>query len=113
MCNEFDKGPGFAWVTKGREIENYLNPSAIKKAISKTMPLAQSISAFGTYENTLSVRTKNGKTSQASKVKVAKYIVENFEPDFTKLDLKKQVQKLVEFIQNSNPGIHADGAIRR
>lgn len=112
LCNEFDKGPGFSWVTKGREIENYLNPSAIKEAISKTMPSAQSISAFGAYENTLSVKTKNGRTSQASKVKVAKYIAQNFEPDFNKLDLRKQVQKLVEFIQKSNPGIHADGAER-
>ncbi len=29
---EFNRGPGFAWVTKGREIENYLRPELLTKS---------------------------------------------------------------------------------
>ncbi|MDH4216026.1 MAG: hypothetical protein OEV23_03915, partial [Gallionella sp.] len=60
------------------------------------------------YENTLMIKTKTGKDSQASKVEVAKYIIKNCEADFGQLDLKKQIQKLVGFVNESNPKYRAD-----
>lgn len=105
LRDEFDSGPGYAWITEGREIENYLNPESLRKAISKIHPEAKAKQAFGQYENTLLIKTKAGKDSQASKVKVAKYIVGNNVADFNQLDLKKQSQKLVEFIKKSNPSV--------
>lgn len=105
LRDEFDSGPGYAWITEGREIENYLKPENIKDAISKVHPEAKCKSTFGQYENTLSIRTKTGKDSQAAKVGVAKYIIENYETDFNPLDLKKQIQKLVNFIKESNPSV--------
>ena len=108
LIDEFDSGPGYAWITEGREIENYLNPESIKDAISEVHPAAKLTSAFGQYENTLSIKTKTGKDSQALKVDVAKYIVENYKADFNQLDLRKQIQKLVGFISDSNPKYRAD-----
>ncbi|HLO98352.1 MAG TPA: ATP-binding protein, partial [Fimbriimonas sp.] len=102
---EFDSGPGYAWVTEGREIENYLNPENIKVAIRDSHPSATSTSAFGQFDNTLKITTKSQKASQASKVDVAKYVTNNFTVDFGRLDLKKQIQSLVSFIKASNVGI--------
>jgi hypothetical protein len=39
----------------------------------------------------------------ASKVEVARYIAEHFQPDFGALDLKKRVVALRKFILDSNP----------
>lgn len=105
LKDEFDCGPGYAWITEGREIENYLKPENIKNAISQVHPEAKCKSTFGQYENTLLIKTKTGKDSQASKVDVAKYIVENCEFDLNQLDLKKQTQKLIDFIKESNPSV--------
>lgn len=105
LRDEFDTGPGYAWITEGREIENYLNTESLRNAISKVHPEAKAKSAFGQYENTLLIKIKTGKDSQASKVNVAKYIVENNVADFNQLDLKKQIQKLVDFIKESNPSV--------
>ncbi|MEK7708589.1 MAG: hypothetical protein AAB376_02400, partial [Pseudomonadota bacterium] len=77
----------------------------IKSAILEIHPKAKCKTTYGQYENTLSITTKSGKTAQASKVDIANYIVESFEADFSQLDLKKQIQKLVDFIRESNPGI--------
>lgn len=103
LQEEFDSGPGYAWITEGGEIENYLNPENIKAAITKFHPEAKCKATFGQYENALSIETKTGKDSQASKVGIAKYIVENNKADFNQLDLKKQIHKLVDFIKESNP----------
>lgn len=107
LRKEFDEGPGFAWVTEGREIENYLDPALIKHAIQETMPSSTVISNCGTFDNTLSVRRRNGKPSQASKVQVAKHIVEHDQPVLARLDLSKQIHKLIGFIDESNVGVHA------
>lgn len=105
LKDEFDSGPGYAWITDGREIENYLPSESILNAIKKVHPEAQIKSTFDQYENSLLIKTKSGKDAQARKVAVAKYIVENYEVDFSKLDLKKQIQNLVNFINESNPSV--------
>ncbi len=105
LKDEFDSGPGYAWITEGREIENYLKAEDIQDAIANIHPTAKCQSKFGQFENTLSIKTKTGKETQASKVGVAKYIVENHEVDFNHLGLRKQIQKLVDFINESNPSI--------
>jgi len=108
LRDEFDEGPGYAWVTQGREIENYLPAKNLKGAISSAHPTAIIESTFGIYENTLKIKTKGGKNDQASKVKVARYIVANCPQDLTILDLKKQVDRLIDFICDSNPSMHVD-----
>ncbi len=102
---EFDQGPGYAWITEGREIENYLPGEQVKEAIKKTKPSAKSDSKFSKYENVLSITTKGNKEVQASKVDVARYITDLSNPDFKVLDLDKQIRKLISFICESNPGL--------
>jgi predicted ATP-dependent endonuclease of OLD family len=98
LQDEFDKGPGYAWITDGREIENYLSSDQVKEAIKKTKPSAKSTSKFAKYENVLSITTRGNKETQASKVDVARHITGAYESDFKILDLDKQIRKLVNFI---------------
>jgi hypothetical protein len=105
LRNEFDKGPGHAWVTAGREVENYILAHQLKEAIEKTKPSASLASKLGAYDNCLSIIQKNGKESLASKVDVATYVVAHFTVDLSTLDLAGQVGKLIKFISESNPSI--------
>jgi predicted ATP-dependent endonuclease of OLD family len=103
LLKEFDTGPGHAWVTDGREIENYLPANQIQKAISEVKPLAIILSSFEKYDNFLKIKTKGGKEMQISKVDVARHVVANNKPDFSIYDLKQRITKLVQFIRESNP----------
>lgn len=100
---EFDTGPGHAWITDGREIENYLHPAQVKKAISATHPKATQSAGEGKYASLLLINSEKGRQTVASKVEVARYIAEHFEPDLGALDLKKRVLALRKFILDSNP----------
>jgi hypothetical protein len=44
--DEFNRGPVFAWVTKGREIENYVPPDILENAVKTVHP--QAISLYNT-----------------------------------------------------------------
>lgn len=103
LKKEFDEGPGFAWVTAGREIENYIPAENLKAAISKAHPTATTTSSFSKHSNSLKIKTKSNKHTQASKVKVSKYVTESVAPDFSNLGLGKEINRLVKFIKMSNP----------
>lgn len=109
LQDEFDKGPGYAWITDGREMENYLSSGQVKEAIKNTRPSAKSTSKFAKYENVLSITTRGNKETQASKVDVARYITKTYDPNLKVLDLDKQIRKLVKFICESNPGLNIAG----
>ncbi|WP_236783322.1 AAA family ATPase [Aliivibrio fischeri] len=51
LKNEFNDGSGFAWVTKGREVENYLNVDLVEKSVKAVHPSAQGLIAKGDWEN--------------------------------------------------------------
>lgn len=40
LIEEFNKGPGFAWLSKGREIENYIDAYQLEKAVVSLHPMA-------------------------------------------------------------------------
>jgi predicted ATPase len=103
LKQEFNSGSGFAWITKGREIENYLNHDKVEVSITKVHPSAANILEKSQWSNLL--KYKKGKVNSettASKVKVARYYVENYEPDFDILDLDKRLEQLCKFISESN-----------
>ncbi len=101
---EFDNGPGHSWVTDGREIENYIPPDQLRAAITTKCPKSKLLTNLGRYDNCLKIRSRSGKETQAPKVEVARYITSNYEqPDFNILDLKQRMNKLIEFIRESNP----------
>ena len=103
LQDEFDSGPGHAWITDGREIENYLQPSQLTSAIAAIHPKAVQIAGTGKHANLLRIKSAKGKEAMASKVEVAKYVVEHFEPDLGALDLRKRVALIRKFIVDSNP----------
>lgn len=100
--DEFDAGEGFAWITKGREIENYIESGLIEDAVKKVHPQAVKLPKKGQFENSLHYKTSTGKLiKKADKVKIAHEIVKS-PVDLSILDLKQMVEKLVKFITDSN-----------
>jgi hypothetical protein len=105
LQGEFDAGPGHAWITDGREIENYLQPIQLTKAISAIHPKATQITGAGKHASLLLIKSAKGRQATASKVEVARYVAEQFAPDLGALDLKKRILALRKFILESNPKI--------
>jgi predicted ATP-dependent endonuclease of OLD family len=101
--DEFNKGPGFAWITQGREIENYIQPSTLEAAVKEVHKSAAKLTKIGQYDNSLHYKTTAGKliTKDIDKVKIAHVVVKS-PADFNVLDLKQRISKLVEFIRESN-----------
>jgi predicted ATPase len=111
---EFDNPPGFAWVTKGREIENYVPADILKRAVMEVHPQAkykpnfQDCYASWTQKESGKKKTK-GKESASSgdksidKVKVAHTAM--LSPgDLDILDLREHVTRLIGFIRSCNEG---------
>jgi AAA ATPase domain len=105
LRDEFDRGPGHAWITSGREIENYIDPKLVSAAISATHPTYKLTNSLEAYDNVLSVANRKGEPVQASKVKVALEVVKSGGPDFARLDLRDRVRDLIRFIRESNPRV--------
>jgi hypothetical protein len=100
---EFDGGPGHAWITAGREIENYLSEDQLQAAMKVAVPSASPVASFGRYEHTLRIKRARGKEDHAPKVDVARHIVGSYSPHLDRLDLKEQLRRLHTFIVESNP----------
>jgi len=99
---EFNKGPGFAWITKGREIENYVKPELLEKAVRAVHPKAHHLENTGQYDKCLHYTTsKRELRDRVDKVKVAREVAsEHAQLDV--LDLRQMISKLVGFIRESN-----------
>lgn len=108
LCDEFNQGNGFAWITKGREIENYLDHDEVEQCVLAVHPQsAESLESKGDWSNLLKYEPKTEKkadapTPTADKVKVAKMYISRNKADYSKLDLDEQILKLVKFILESN-----------
>lgn len=103
LGDEFNSGPGFAWITKGREIENYLDYDKVEESVKTVHPSAANILEKSQWSNLLQYKKSKGHSEKtASKVKVARFYVENFAPDFSVLDLNERLSKLCDFISASN-----------
>jgi predicted ATP-dependent endonuclease of OLD family len=99
--DEFNRGPGFAWITKGREIENYILPSALEDAVKEVHINVSGLIECGQFSKCLVYKTKNGAEKQADKIKVARKVTER-PANLDVLDLRKQIERLIEFILASN-----------
>lgn len=103
LMDEFNSGAGFAWVTQGREIENYLDHNQVEECVIAVHPSASNILEKSQWSNLLRYKNNKGSSDKtASKVKVARYYVENYQPDFSVLDLNKRIGQLCGFISSSN-----------
>jgi len=102
--DEFDKGLGFAWITKGREIENYVSKVILERAIKKVSPKAWPLIKTGQYENCLQYGRSKAKKATVDKVKVAREVAK-LPADLKVLDLKSQIRKLVTFVRDCNESV--------
>lgn len=102
LQDEFNAGPGFAWVTKGREVENYLDPDRVHECIIKVHPSAILSDEKGVYSHLLNYSTRKKDVVTANKVRVAREYVEAYPADLSILDLKPMMEKLRTFITSCN-----------
>jgi predicted ATP-dependent endonuclease of OLD family len=97
--------PELAWVTCGREIENYLNPELLLQVIKDSHPrkgvyLLQGVGQFDTVTKYVN---KSGEVFTYDKLRVAlRYIEVEQQPDFERLDLDKRIKTVIKFIRESN-----------
>jgi len=103
VLKEFNEdGPGFAWVTQGREIENYLPADLVEGAIRQVHQKVWKVLPHGRYNRALEYKpTRTADPKEADKIKVARQVVQ--EPaDLSRLDLEKQIKRVVQFIREAN-----------
>jgi len=102
IVEEFNSNNGIAWITEGREIENYIEESRIVEAIDSIHKNFDRLSETGKFGNLFKYKvTTDDKIRKADKIKLANNIVSN-EPALEILDLSEKIGELVKFIRNSN-----------
>lgn len=111
---EFNTAPGVAWITRGREVENYINHDRLQRAVAAVYgdnyasPLAGS--AFDHALHFKRVAPKRRKKAavtglietEVDKVKVSRAVTSDGNNDLDVLDLRKRVGEIVAMIRNSN-----------
>lgn len=109
VINEFEKGKSKAWVTKGREIENYVPFDVLQNAVKRVYASRyHSPSDGSSYSHALHFwpQGNDGKRARKleakiDKVRVAK-ILSEAALDLNVLDLRKNVTDLVRRIGDAN-----------
>jgi hypothetical protein len=99
----FTVPPGFAWITKGREIESYISPGDLLTAVQSVHPGCSALGGLGDYDNRLvGCQGPQGRKFNADKVKVAHAVVSSGDPGLSLLGLGAQVEKLRRFVRVAN-----------
>jgi len=91
--------PGFSWVTEGREIENYVEPALMLKALEAVAPKATHQLPADKFTRCIALE---GSKPVADKVKVAHWLVDSGKLALNQLDLGQQITRLCEFIEQAN-----------
>lgn len=99
IINEFSKYNMFSWVTKGKEIENYISAEAPSLTLNK-----DGIKQCSQYQLFPDHIKKYYSNFNKSKVEFANSIKENINQRNSKdiLDLEKQIKKLYSYIEKWN-----------
>ena len=98
---EFDKGPGFAWITKGREIENYIPADILLNVVRELYPKVTSFRRKDPYDKLLEPENFKGHKVMVDKIKIANTLRNSSLP-LDILDLHDKIQRIVHFIKESN-----------
>ncbi|MCV9940878.1 ATP-binding protein [Boseaceae bacterium BT-24-1] len=116
LQSELDVGNSMCWITKGREIENYIDHSTLQEAVRSIYGSVYDRPADGgLYDHALYFfrkapkRTRSGASAsqnplleaEIDKVGVARQISEGT-PAFKVLDLEVRVRELVDMIKKAN-----------
>jgi predicted ATP-dependent endonuclease of OLD family len=114
MARQFDEHGGVAWVTRGREIENYIEHDVLQAAVKEVVGNAYARpSAGGQYdhalyfERTAPKKRRSGDADsdlldrEVDKVKVARAVCRS-PANLDVLDLRARVESLVRLITQAN-----------
>lgn len=103
IIEEFEKGQSIAWITKGREIENYLSEKLLKQYFSL------SDLKFGQYDkieeklNEADIKSKCGEGYKRNKVGYAKLLTKEMNKDALSMyDLNDKIGEIVNKIEKWN-----------
>lgn len=99
VCEEFEaSGRGFPWVTKGREVENYVAPKILRAAMNQIAPTKPVPREFGQYSRTVPY---DSGSPRFDKVKLARAVA-SLDADLDVLDLRAQARRLAGWIWDAN-----------
>ncbi|MFF2851601.1 hypothetical protein ACFVT5_35500 [Streptomyces sp. NPDC058001] len=107
--DEFDIDPaqGFAWITDGYTIENYVPPAILRAAVATVHPKAEPLAWQGEmWENPLTLRNvTSGKATTPDKNKIARKVCEKWTgPPAPRSHLDTMVRQCIDFIRDANMG---------
>lgn len=98
-------GESFSWITNGREIENYVPPILMERALSQEYPNFDRLVGTGRFDHRFAFIEKNTsrQVTKIDKVKIAKRVTSE-SADLSELDLGKKIRALILFIKNAGHG---------
>jgi predicted ATPase len=102
VMEEIERGRGFAWVTLGREVENYVRPDLMREALSTLHPRMTFPNGAGD-RYACPYEPSAGEKSSVDKIALAAKVTSDLsEADLTVMDLRSKVEALARFIRAAN-----------
>ncbi|MEQ8655896.1 MAG: AAA family ATPase [Hyphomicrobiales bacterium] len=109
LKREMSEGPGVAWVTAGREVENYIDGNAVQAALKIIHPkIYKGAGSTGRYDNSFHFLREDPEKkgvqisyAGADKVGLANLLCEDA-ADLSLLDLRERITELVKMIREAN-----------
>jgi predicted ATP-dependent endonuclease of OLD family len=100
IIDRWGSHPGFAWLTEGREIENYVDPKVMLEALNSVAPKKTHELAQDKYS--AQIGKDAGGHPLADKIKVARWLVDNDRLTLETLDLREKIEQICSFIDVAN-----------
>ena len=101
--DEFETGPGHAWITTGTTIENYVPLARLRAALKEVHPNAHTRWRGDRWTNPLAERQITGTPRVVDKIRIARAVVGDWEDQADWLpELSRGIRKLVRFVRDAN-----------
>ena len=98
-CNEHG---GFAWITAGREIENYVDSALMANALRQTYGKFSKQTKTGPFDHVMHFKTTDGGiVKDVDKIRIAQAVRQQ-SAALDVLDLREKINALVELIRSAN-----------
>lgn len=94
---DFERNSALAWITSGREIENYIPNDIFIKSVSSIYKIVRKKAIWGRFTDINNIML----SKKVDKIYVAKKVIQE-PPDYTQFDLNTRIQELIIFIKRSN-----------
>jgi energy-coupling factor transporter ATP-binding protein EcfA2 len=99
----FDDGDGFAWISHGYTVENYVPTAVMRQAIHAAHKNATSIWSGDRFVNPLHPSQFTGAPKVLDKIAISRAVIQLWDHDTEWVgDLRAQVQQTIEFIREAN-----------